>query len=80
MNAIIALLVRLRIIDGKTLDKAIKKMLAADSYLEGVEASEAAKVEKATAKIAKHETAKATAAENVARAGRIRSRVKDFVA
>jgi hypothetical protein len=80
MNAFIALLVRLRIIDGKTLDKAIKKMLAADSYLEKVEASETAKVTKATAKIAKAEADKATATDNVARAGRIRSRVADFVA
>ncbi|QIV65894.1 hypothetical protein Cp1R7AA1_161 [Mesorhizobium phage Cp1R7A-A1] len=80
MNAIISLLIRLRIIDGKTLDKAIKKMLAADSYLEKVEASETAKVAKAAKKIAKAEDDKATAESNVARAGRIRSRVKDFVA
>jgi L-fucose mutarotase/ribose pyranase (RbsD/FucU family) len=79
MDLFVRLLIRLGLISGKTLDKAINRMVALDAYLEEVEALEKAKAEKADEAISKALSNKTTANANAARAARIRERAQEFV-
>lgn len=79
MNLIISLLTRLGLINGHSLDGAIKLLTKLDAHLEKVEALEKAKSEAADLAASKAALDKATADDNAARAARIRDRAKEFV-
>lgn len=65
---------------GKSLDKAIAKMTALDSYLEQVEALEKEAAAQAQETIKRAAEAEATAVGNAERAARIRARAQEFIA
>lgn len=80
MTTLLAKLLAVFGIGGKSLDTAIVMMTKLDAYLEQVEAAEDAKAKAASEAAIKANLDAEEATNKAARAKRIRSRAQDFVA